>query len=363
MLQSPLDDPQSRFDGEPQSRFAGEPQSRLADELYAMGGSPPDQPHSRRDARRTSREVKVHLNQVAVEGGWSKTKHVVETMTVSHDNGNADELFARVSTAGQWLRSIITDNNERGRMRFLSVLKTCREKLDNLDDDASASTAAVAEGAEDDDVDPMDALADMEPQAKKPKKKPKKTLGGVRSIQMPKSPNADSATVDVRFYMQSAKTKPTLWISVGCLTWLLEYALEETTTLGVKDCDPTGDPYDADAAVAGFRVIWDFGAKRYDAEILKGDHAGQALSMTPSELGAARLAIARRSCDASLTMKDATRVFLEKWCDAVTRNAVDAFEATWSADVVAPSCTTTETESTEPALTDSCTTNTDDATE
>ena len=42
------------------------------------------------------------------------------------------------------------------------------------------------------------------------------------------------------------------------------------------------------------------------------------------------------------------------------RLPVDAFEATWSADVVAPSCTTTETESTEPAMTDTCTTNIDD---
>ena len=164
MLQSPL--------GEPQSRPDDEPQSRLDEELYAMGDSPPDQPQPQLDARRTPRGIKVHQNQLAVEGGWTKMKHVVETMTVSHDNGNSDEVFARVSTACQWLRCIITDNNERGRMRFVSVLKTCREKLDNLDDDASASTAAVAEGAEDDDVDPMDALAEMEgvPPVKKPKK-------------------------------------------------------------------------------------------------------------------------------------------------------------------------------------------------
>ena len=356
MLQSPLDGPQSRPDDEPHSR--------LDEELYAMGDSPPDQPQSRLDARRTPRAVKVHQNQVSVEGGWSKMKHVVETMTVSHDNGNSDELFARVSTACPWLRGIITDNNERGRMRFLSVLKTCREKLDKLDEDASPSTAAVAVDAADDDADPMDALADMEdvPPAKKPKR-PKKTIGGVRIIQMPKSPNAGSDTVDVRFYMQTAKTRPVLWISVGCLPWLLEYAIEETTTLGVIDCDPTGDLDDAGSVVTGFRIIWDFGAHKYDAEILKGDHKGKVLSMTPNELGAERLAIARRSCGASLTMKDATRVFLEKWCDAVMRNAVDAFEATWSADVVASLCTTPETESTEATLTDSCTTNPEDAIE
>ena len=218
MLQSPLDEPQSRPDDEPQSR--------LDEELYAM-----DEPQPQLDARRTPRGIKVHQNQLAVEGGWTKVKHVVETMTVSHDNGNSDEVFARVSTACQWLRCIITDNNERGRMRFLSVLKTCREKLDKLDEDASHSTAAVAVDAADDGADPMDALADMEdvPPAKKPKR-PKKTIGGVRIIQMPKSPNAGSDTVDVRFYMQTAKTRPVLWISVGCLAWPLEYALAETTT-------------------------------------------------------------------------------------------------------------------------------------
>ena len=354
MLQSPL--------GEPQSRPDDEPQSRLDEELYAMGDSPPDQPQPQLDARRTPRGIKVHQNQVAVEGGWTKMKHVVETMTVSHDNGNSDEVFARVSTACQWLRCIITDNNERGRMRFLSVLKTCREKLDKLDADASPSTAAVAVDAADDDADPMDALADMEdvPPAKKPKKA-KKTIGGVRTIQMPKSPNAGSDTVDVRFYLHG-RTKPGLWVSVDCLPWLLEYAIEETTMLGVA-CDPTVDLDDAGSAVTGFRIIWNFGTHKYDAEIPKGDHTGKVLSMTPNELGAERLAIARGICGASLTMKDATRVFLEKWCDAVMQNAVDAFEATWSADVVASLCTTPETESTEATLTDSCTTNPEDAIE
>ena len=69
-------------------------------------GGVPDNPQSRidgePDSKRSRRPVKVLTNQVALEGGWNKTQHVVETMTVSHDNG-AKERFVRVSNSCLWL--------------------------------------------------------------------------------------------------------------------------------------------------------------------------------------------------------------------------------------------------------------------
>ena len=329
-------------------------------------GGVPDNPQSRIDGKpdsnRSRKPVKVLTAQVALKGGWSKTKHVVDTMTVSHDNG-AKEQFARVSTSFQWLRCIVTDNQERGRMRFSKVLKVCREKLDAPDapePEAAAAASKAPSGADGDDADPMDALGETD-EPPKPKKNQKnkntsRALDAVRTIQMPQSPGSDTV-VSVRFYTQSRKTKPCIWISVDNLAWLVEYAIAETASLGVEDCDPTHDPCvanSADSAAAGFRITWDVAAHAYNAAILQGDHAGTTRSMSPSELGPSRLVIARRSFGASLTMKEATKAFLAGWCEAVARNAVDEFEQTWSACGAASPCTATETETT-----DSCPTEAD----
>ena len=320
-------------------------------QLEALEASP-DNPQSRIDgepnSKRSRKAVKVLMNQVALEGGWSKTKHVVDTMTVSHEDGSKEQ-FARVSSSCQWLRCIVTDNNERGRMRFSKVLRMCREMLDAPE--AEAAVAASTAPELNDEYDPMDAFAEMEEPQPKPKKDPKKkkssrAIGAVRTIQMPQSPGSEDV-VDVRFYMQSSKTKPALWIAVDHLAWVVEYAIAETDTLGVEDCDPVRGPNAADSAVAESRIIWDFETHAYNAAILKGDHAGKTRSMAPGELGSTRLAIARRTFGPSLTMKEATRNFLAKWCDAVTRNEMAEFEQTWSASCTAQSCTTTETETTD----------------
>ena len=141
------------------------------------------------------------------------------------------------------------------------------------------------------------------------------------------------------------------------LAWFVEYAIAETTSLGVEDCDPTHDPCvanSANSAAAGLRITWDFAASAYNAAILQGDHAGMTRSMSPAELGTSRLVIARRSFGASLTMKEATKAFLAEWCEAVKRNAVDEFEQTWSACGAVSSCTVTDTDTT-----DSCPTEAD----
>ena len=324
-------------------------------------GGVPDNPQSRIDGKpdsnRSRKPVKVLTAQVALKGGWSKTKHVVDTMTVSHDNG-AKEQFARVSTSFQWLRCIVTDNQERGRMRFSKVLKVCREKLDAPDEpepEAVVTASNAPSGADVGDADPMDALAETD-QPPKPKKDQKKkqtsrAMGAVRTIQMPQSPGNDTV-VGVRFYVQSRKTKPCLWISVDNLAWFVEYAISETTSLGVEDCDPIQDPCVANSAVAEFRITWDFAAHAYNAAILQGDHAGMTRSMSPSELGPSRLVIARRSLGVGLTMKEATKAFLAAWCEAVKRNAVDEFEQTWSACGAVSSSTATETDTTDSCPTD-----------
>ena len=199
---------------------------------YASVRGVPDNPQSRidgePDSKRLRKPVKVLTNQVALSGGWSATQHVVETMTVSHDNGAKEEQFVRISSSCNWLRCIVTDNQERGRMRFSKVLKLCREELDAPDEpepEAVVTASNAPSGADVGDADPMDALAETD-QPPKPKKDQKKKqtsrpMGAVRTIQMPQSPGNDTV-VGVRFYVQSRKTKPCLWISVDNLAWFVE---------------------------------------------------------------------------------------------------------------------------------------------
>ena len=305
----------------------------LLDEDHAL---PQSRPFDATDVKsKPKRNFTVCFNQVTVAGGNSKSKNVVDTVTVKLPDGN-HEQFAHVQAATPWFRNLLGD---RGRFRFINVLTELRRKL------LSEEDAAVAADANDDEPDPMDALSDVDDEKesailkRKRRRRSSAQKTEVTVVSMPTLPPCavdrdNDATVEVRCLKHFKKTggaRVAVYVSVRDLTWLLHYAQSELEHLSVGDDDPVHDS-DADAsAVADFTVHWDFEHHRYKATIKSGEHAGEVREIDPAQIGGRILArSAQQGRDHSLTKREAAKLFLEQWCRAVIANEVVSFEADWS---------------------------------
>ena len=164
---------------------------------------------------------------------------------------------------------------------------------------------------------------------------------------MPKRPACTgtsdaNVTTDICVYYKPAKYRgghPSIYLRTDSLDWLLSYAADEHHFQGVARSDPAKSaqrPANC-PAVADLRLTWDFDGKAWDAEFVAGTFEGirtrvearnitqlqwdkmQSMSVVEGDLAGAHI----------IRLKAAAKHLITQWCDAITRDARDAFEREW----------------------------------
>ena len=123
------------------------------------------------------------------------------------------------------------------------------------------------------------------------------------------------------------------------LDWLLSYAADEHHFQGVVRSDPAKSaqgPANC-SAVADLRLTWDFDGKAWDAEFVAGTFQGMrkrvaTQHITREQWGKMQSMSAVEGYFAHanfLRLKAAAKHLITQWCDAITRDAKDAFDREW----------------------------------
>ena len=341
---------------------ADHPQSRPnADGSHADSADVPPQSHA--DSGPRWRPVRVRVDQVSVEGGYSTLPHIVESITLC-DPEKGSETFIKICKHHQWfMRMAAGKDIRKGQLRCVDVLDEMREKVDyklglggfGEDEAAEEDEPAVADLR----PDPMDALADAftdsqdlhtprkgKPPALRPRRHRSSALkSGVMVVNMRPEPlcvdPSSTATHPVRVYLAGA-TKKELWVHIESLPWVVKYTADQIRLQGVVA------PAVAEEAiehmrpncsrVPNLRVDWNFHTKEWDGKFVQGPCKGVKRAMPPSSLTAQgwealqfRDMISHDSTfwkAAKAVKREAAKMLLSEWCASIAEGTEAEFEAT-----------------------------------
>ena len=317
--------------------------------------------HDRDDGRGHWHPVDILQDRVSIKGGYNgkvETAHVVR-----YAAGDTTHVFVEVDKNAAWfLRGAGGQKVGKGELRAVKVIQLLRDLSAVADGDTAvaggdiAAVAGTLSESQGTDIDPMDAMdamdevtaavAEVAPQ-KKPKTQTQKPTKGphralVHKLEVPTRPpctarGKDDKTAVYVYRQPNKRTNANLYLRTDCIDWLLSYAADEQGCQGVEPESPEKNtPPDANCpAVADLRLDWDFDKKTWEAEFVAGPHVGTTRSMHVNDidnnvwdqLGHTSFA-SKPFPDASLVeKKNACKVWLTMWGQAVTRNESAAFDA------------------------------------
>ena len=158
------------------------PQSRLDADESDDDGAVADEPQSRGAVGPRWRPVRVRTDQVSVDGGYSSAPQIVDSISITDQQGHV-ETFFKIVKRSSWFNKMIAGKEVRnGQLRCVDVLDELRDKIDHklgLGGFAEDEPPAVADTEQ---FDPMDALEELTPKkVNKPMPQRPKRLRGSTS--------------------------------------------------------------------------------------------------------------------------------------------------------------------------------------